>query len=465
MSFFKNFPLIQYKFGDEVNSTLFQNISAYIDLIDQVKDDGSFYEYYDIIDGDRPDTVSYKLYGTTDYYWTFYFLNDSLRTRGWPLTEQELEEEAPQYYPHTIITTQEEMFNYFKVGQTVVSIDDNLSQEQIEDGVATGQQFWNDYVGRGVIIERDLDLGQITIQADTGIESINIVNPGGGYYRSPVITISNGEGSGATASATVDSDGFISEIELVTRGSNYINNPTVTISEPDLVNWQSFSNALTEYVDNGGVLGTYLEDSNYINLIETTFDGYLLGDINNDGSVDSDDLSIIDAYVLNPNSIKSIDKTWIEQVIKPEIVSNNAFLGNLFPGGEYSKVQATATATRYDPTDKFKLAKWIFTEDDTYETNVGLWTLNDVRWNAVFTSRDQINAIHHWEDTEGNWVDIDPFNQSGTGSSTIGRIGVTYYDRLKANNDELKRIKVFRPSIVDQINTEYKKQLRNSRNG
>ncbi len=55
MSYFKNYPTINYRFGDETTSTQFQDIGAYIDLIDRVKDDISYYEEYNLRDGDRPD--------------------------------------------------------------------------------------------------------------------------------------------------------------------------------------------------------------------------------------------------------------------------------------------------------------------------------------------------------------------------------------------------------------------------
>jgi hypothetical protein len=53
----------------------------------------------------------------------------------------------------------------------------------------------------------------------TGIDSIEIVNPGINYTSAPTITIS-GDGSGATATAKI-AGGRISEITITNRGSNY----------------------------------------------------------------------------------------------------------------------------------------------------------------------------------------------------------------------------------------------------
>ena len=80
--YFQNFPTVAYKFGDNEAPVLFNNLSAYVDIVDQIKDNVAFYNKYTIQAGDRPDTLSYKLYDTVDYYWTFFLMNDHLRISG-----------------------------------------------------------------------------------------------------------------------------------------------------------------------------------------------------------------------------------------------------------------------------------------------------------------------------------------------------------------------------------------------
>ena len=58
-NFFRNFPLAEYKFGNEETTALFQNISAYINIIDELKDDVAFYTTHHIGEGERPDTLSF----------------------------------------------------------------------------------------------------------------------------------------------------------------------------------------------------------------------------------------------------------------------------------------------------------------------------------------------------------------------------------------------------------------------
>ena len=44
MSYFTNYPTVNYKFGNEQSSTKVQDIGAYVDLIDRVKDDLTVWE-------------------------------------------------------------------------------------------------------------------------------------------------------------------------------------------------------------------------------------------------------------------------------------------------------------------------------------------------------------------------------------------------------------------------------------
>lgn len=142
MSYFDPFPIVEYYFGDETVPSLYQNISAYVDVLDQAADIGAFYQKQPIYDYDRPDSVSFKLYGTVDYHWTFYYLNDNIRRSGWPVSTNRLYELAAQYWPHQTITTKTAIHDTFLPG-TVVT------------GTASGNS--------GTIVKRDLDLGQMII--------------------------------------------------------------------------------------------------------------------------------------------------------------------------------------------------------------------------------------------------------------------------------------------------------------
>ena len=94
MSYFPSLPKVRYRFGNEVSDTLFDNVTVFADMIDDIKDISSFHEKYTVPQGERPDQTSYKFYKTTEHYWTFFMLNDHIRLQGWPLSSNKLEEKV-----------------------------------------------------------------------------------------------------------------------------------------------------------------------------------------------------------------------------------------------------------------------------------------------------------------------------------------------------------------------------------
>lgn len=144
-NYFINFPLIGYRFGDNEPPAVFQNITTYIGLVDELKDEAIYYNNIQISDGERPDTLSYRIYGTTEYYWTFYFLNDQLRESGWPIPSSEILSYAKKYYPNQVVKVTTDISNKFFTGQRV-------------DGLGSGTT--------GTIVKKNLDLGQIIIKTE-----------------------------------------------------------------------------------------------------------------------------------------------------------------------------------------------------------------------------------------------------------------------------------------------------------
>lgn len=69
----------------------------------------------------------------------------------------------------------------------------------------------------------------------TAVVKLQVTNRGSGYTNDPVpvVTITGGGGTGATASAIVTPDGKIIGLQLLTEGSGYTSNPTVNITHPD----------------------------------------------------------------------------------------------------------------------------------------------------------------------------------------------------------------------------------------
>ena len=148
MNFFRNFPKVIYTFGDEGEQAVMQNITAYADIVEDFRDNASFYRDYHIVTGERPDQVSMKLYGDPSFHWTLFLMNESLLKHGWPLTQEELEHQIKRDFNGTVLKTKDQLFDKFYIGETV---QDNI----------TG--------ATGVVVDRDLKLGHITLEQVEGI--------------------------------------------------------------------------------------------------------------------------------------------------------------------------------------------------------------------------------------------------------------------------------------------------------
>lgn len=93
-NFFSKSDVITYNVTDDGLYVKLTDLTKTVDISTLNENKISYYTYYNINDGDRPDTVSYLLYGTVQYYWTFFILNDNLKEGlhySWPLNNVALD--------------------------------------------------------------------------------------------------------------------------------------------------------------------------------------------------------------------------------------------------------------------------------------------------------------------------------------------------------------------------------------
>ena len=90
-TFLDDFPKIYYSLDDANSIQIVTDIFQRIILSKEFSDNISFYEKYDIRDGETPEDVSYKFYGTPYLHWLVLLSNTILDPRfEWPLTENNL---------------------------------------------------------------------------------------------------------------------------------------------------------------------------------------------------------------------------------------------------------------------------------------------------------------------------------------------------------------------------------------
>lgn len=169
MGYFRNFPTIEYTFSSDgkPEAVEFQNLIRFSEVIQNLADNQSLYEYYNVRDGERPDTVSRRLYGTTDYYWTFYLLNEDIRHCGWPLSEAELALKLAEDIPGNCLV--------FLPQDDVDTGNDTgwLQAAMIEQFEIGGTIFGSVSGASGTIYARNVNLGQIFVRLDPGSPNFN----------------------------------------------------------------------------------------------------------------------------------------------------------------------------------------------------------------------------------------------------------------------------------------------------
>lgn len=161
MTYFSNNPTTLYRFGNAEQPVSFQNIAVYADVIDQIKNDVSTYQKYTILEGMRPDQVSFELYGSPNYHWTFYLLNDNIREQGWPLTQVQLLEQCQRDFNGTTLVTATNLVE--DILTTTGTVRDKILPGSTIIGQTSGVTAEVDH--------RHLELGQIIVKGTKAFQA------------------------------------------------------------------------------------------------------------------------------------------------------------------------------------------------------------------------------------------------------------------------------------------------------
>lgn len=151
MKYFRYFPKLDYDLDDNKTTRQIVDVFRMGRVVSAITDDISFYRNYTIQEGERPDHVSMNIYGTQEYYWTFFIVNETLKNAytDWPRTRTEVEEWIDENYTGEYIKYDNyDLSTKFEIGETV--------QGLISGATAT-------------IVDKNADLGWIRINNKTGV--------------------------------------------------------------------------------------------------------------------------------------------------------------------------------------------------------------------------------------------------------------------------------------------------------
>ena len=106
MKYFKNIPTIQY--GEHV----MKNLTVKVGLVDKVLTKFNAFYPYIVKDGERPDTVAYNYYGSSNYVWLVFLSNNLVDPYyDWPMTQRQLDGHIIRKYG-SITAAQGKIYSY-----------------------------------------------------------------------------------------------------------------------------------------------------------------------------------------------------------------------------------------------------------------------------------------------------------------------------------------------------------------
>jgi len=90
--YFETFPRRLYDIDNSGNTKLVTDIFRRLKVRENVKDNAALFARYDVQNGDTPESISYKHFGSVDYFWVICLMNEITdRFYDWPLTDQAFE--------------------------------------------------------------------------------------------------------------------------------------------------------------------------------------------------------------------------------------------------------------------------------------------------------------------------------------------------------------------------------------
>lgn len=89
--YFNKFPKIVYTLDAGETGQLIPDILRRVKLTDQIKNNSSYFDLYDIKDGERPEMVADRFYNNPQLHWLVMHVNDIIDPRfDWPLSNDDL---------------------------------------------------------------------------------------------------------------------------------------------------------------------------------------------------------------------------------------------------------------------------------------------------------------------------------------------------------------------------------------
>lgn len=246
--YFKDFPkfLYDFNYGNNTKTTVVTDITRNVRFRKHLLSNVTLYDEYDMMDGETPEIIAEKFYGSPEYHWIVMLANGKYDWKNdFPLPEDVLQRHIVQQYNPTLYASS------WYVEDTRAS----LGYETLYYKIDATQPFDPNYLISPVSfnISGSTDTMDFNYTYEWPYENgkmlgIDWLVPGQGYTNPPTVNIvsSNGIGSGAAATTTINPrTGLVTGFNITNHGSGYVAPPKVYIGTGGSVVWSPSTLVLT----------------------------------------------------------------------------------------------------------------------------------------------------------------------------------------------------------------------------
>ena len=161
--YFKNIKNVIIDVDGSGKFDILKDLTAKAKVSDALINNAGFYQTVEVIDGERPDHLSQRLYGSDIYHWTFLLLNPQIKNiwDDWPMKYSQLVEYCTNKYQYLAADTDDDLNNKFILNETV--------QGQVSSALGKVKEI---HVNMGyVVIEKTTGTFTVTGETIYGVDS------------------------------------------------------------------------------------------------------------------------------------------------------------------------------------------------------------------------------------------------------------------------------------------------------
>ena len=119
MSYFSKFPKLVYDIKGNGNDALFTHILKRVKLHSAASANSKVFDYYQVVEGEKPEDIAHKYYGDANYHWVILLVNDITdRYHQWPMNYSQFLQYINDKYVNDDGTSNVDGVHHYEISQS-----------------------------------------------------------------------------------------------------------------------------------------------------------------------------------------------------------------------------------------------------------------------------------------------------------------------------------------------------------